>query len=51
MPRIKKSKKYKKRIRNKKEVKTVPDKTTKSNFYKSKNYKANEINQNMEWEK
>ena len=43
MPRIKKSKKYKKRIKKKKEVKTVPNKTTKPNYYKSKNYKSNEI--------
>ena len=43
MPRVKKSKKYKKKIRKKKEVKTVPEKSTKSNYYKSKNYKPNEI--------
>jgi len=43
MPRIKKSKKYKKKIRKKKEIKTVPEKFIKSNYYKSKNYKSNEI--------
>jgi len=43
MPKVKKLKKYKKKIRKKKEIKTVPEKFTKPNYYKSKNYKANEI--------
>ena len=43
MPKVKKLKKYKKKIRKKKEIKTVPEKFTKPNYYKSKNYKPNEI--------
>ena len=43
MPRIKKSRKGKKKIRKKKEVKTVPEKLTKPNYYKSKSYKPNEV--------
>ena len=43
MPKVKKLKKYKKKIRKKKEIKTVPEKFTKPNYYKSKNYKVNEI--------
>ena len=43
MPKVKKLKKYKKKIRKKKEVKTVPEKLTKPNYYKSKNYRPNEI--------
>jgi CarD family transcriptional regulator len=43
MPKVKKLKKYKKKIMKKKEIKTVPEKFTKPNYYKQKNYKANEI--------
>ena len=43
MPKVKKLKKYKKKIRKKKEIKTVPEKFTKPNYYKSKNYRPNEI--------
>jgi CarD family transcriptional regulator len=43
MPKVKKLKKYKKKIRKKKEIKTVPEKFIKPNYYKSKNYKQNEI--------
>ena len=43
MPKVKKLKKYKKKIRKKKEIKTVPEKFTKPNYYKSKSYKPNEI--------
>ena len=43
MPKIKKLRKSKKRIRKNKEIKTAPEKITKPNYYKSKNYKANEI--------
>ena len=43
MPKVKKLKKYKKKIRKKKEIKTVPEKFIKPNYYKSKNYKPNEI--------
>ena len=38
MPKVKKLKKYKKKIRKKKEIKTVPEKLIKPNYYKSKNY-------------
>ena len=41
MPKLKK--KYKKKIRKKKEIKTVPEKFIKPNYYKSKNYRPNEI--------
>ena len=40
MPRVKK---VKKKIRKKKEVKTLPTKVNKVNYYKTKNYKPNEI--------
>ena len=43
MPKVKKLKKYKKKIRKKKEIKTVPEKFIKPNYYKSKSYKPNEI--------
>ena len=44
MPKIrKKLKKYKKKIGKKKVVKTVPEKIAKPNYYKSKNYKPNQI--------
>ena len=43
MPKVKKLKKYKKKIRKKKEIKTVPEKFIKPNYYKSKNYRPNEI--------
>ena len=43
MPKVKKLKKYKKKIRKKKEIKTVPEKLTKPNYYKSKSYKPNEV--------
>jgi len=43
MPKVKKLKKYKKKIRKKKEIKTVPEKFIKPNYYKSKNFKPNEI--------
>ena len=43
MPRVKKLKKYKKKIKKKKEIKTVPEKFIKPNYYKSKNYRPNEI--------
>ena len=43
MPKVKKMKKYKRKIRKKKEIKTVPEKFAKPNYYKSKSYKPNEI--------
>ena len=44
MPKIKKKlKKNKKKIGKKKVVKTVPEKIAKPNYYKSKNYKPNQI--------
>ena len=44
MPKIrKKLKKYKKKIGKKKVVKTVQEKVAKPNYYKSKNYRPNEI--------
>ncbi len=43
MPKVKKLKKYKKKVRKKKEIKTVPEKFIKPNYYKSKNYRPNEI--------
>ena len=43
MPKIKKLRKNKKKIRKKKVVKAVPEKIAKPNYYKSKSYKPNEI--------
>jgi len=43
MPKVKKSKKSKKKIRKKKDVKTASAKINKVNYYKTKNYKPNEI--------
>ena len=43
MPKIKKLKKSKKKISKKKVVGTVSEKIAKPNYYKSKNYKQNEI--------
>ena len=43
MQKIKKLRKTKKKAKKKKEGKALPDKTTKANYYKSKNYKQNEI--------
>ena len=43
MPKVKKLKKHKKKIRKKKEIKTVPEKFIKPNYYKSKSFKPNEI--------
>ena len=43
MKKIKKLKKGKKKIRKDKKTKDVPEKITKPSYYKTKNYKANEI--------
>ena len=43
MPKKKKLKKIKKKIRKKKDLKNVSDQPSKPNFYKSKAYKANEV--------
>jgi len=43
MPKIKKLQKSKKKTRKKKETKAVSEKTTKPSYYKTKNYKQNEI--------
>ena len=43
MPKKKKLKKIKKKVKKKKDLKNVSDQTAKPNFYKSKNYKANEV--------
>ena len=43
MPKKNKLKKFKKKIKRKKDLKNVSDQTTKPNFYKSKIYKANEV--------
>ena len=43
MPKKNKLKKFKKKIKRKKDLKKVSDQTTKPNFYKSKIYKTNEV--------
>jgi len=43
VPKKKKLKKIKKKIRKKKDLKNVSDQPSKPNFYKSKAYKANEV--------
>jgi len=43
VPKKKKLKKIKKKVKKKKDLKNVSDQTAKPNFYKSKNYKANEV--------
>jgi CarD family transcriptional regulator len=43
MPKIKKQKKSKKKFKKKKETKSTLEKTSKPSYYKSKNYKPNQI--------
>jgi len=43
MPKIKKQKKNKKKNRKKREVKSTVEKTSRPSYYKSKNYKTNQI--------
>ena len=43
MPKKNKLKKFKKKIKRKKDLKNVSDQAAKPNFYKSKIYKTNEV--------